>query len=144
MSALRLTAAIKQRMLNYLQRLILILPFNPSRGDSFTSCMIPVETSTAPYFFESPARHTFRYAQCARQALLCGSVPAAGHMQVSFGTETSITQFDENVNSPYRRSPSMVCLIISSMISSLSCPLIYPNTLPFLSIINVVGREYAP
>ena len=35
-------------MLNCLQRLYLILPFNPSHGDSFTSCMIPVETSTTP------------------------------------------------------------------------------------------------
>ena len=50
MSALGLTAAIRQRMLNYLQRLILILPFNPSHGDSFTSCMTPVETSTTPEF----------------------------------------------------------------------------------------------
>ena len=48
MSALRLTAAIKQRMLNYLQRLILILPFDASHADSFTSCMTPVETSTGP------------------------------------------------------------------------------------------------
>ena len=28
--------------------LFLILPFNPSHGDSFTSCMTPVETSTTP------------------------------------------------------------------------------------------------
>jgi hypothetical protein len=48
-SALRLTAAIRLRMLNYLQRLILILPFNAPHADSFTSFMIPVETSTTPY-----------------------------------------------------------------------------------------------
>lgn len=47
-SALRLTAAIKQRLLNYLQRLYLGLPFNALHTDSFTSCMAPVETSTAP------------------------------------------------------------------------------------------------
>ncbi len=50
MSALRLTAAIKLRMLNYLQRLILILPFDAPHADSFTSCMTPVETSTTPYW----------------------------------------------------------------------------------------------
>lgn len=38
----------RQRLLNYLQRLYLILPFNPSHRDSFTSCMAPVETSTSP------------------------------------------------------------------------------------------------
>ena len=56
--ALSLTAAIRQRLLNYLQRLYLGLPFNPSHGDSFTSCMVPVETSTSPYWFalkEQPA-----------------------------------------------------------------------------------------
>jgi len=37
-------------MLNYLQRLILILPFDAPHADSFTSCMIPVETSTTPYW----------------------------------------------------------------------------------------------
>lgn len=40
----------RQRLLNYLQRLYLILPFNPSHGDSFTSFIAPVETSTSPYW----------------------------------------------------------------------------------------------
>ena len=44
------TAAIKRRVLNYLQRLYLGLPFDPLHGDSFTSCMTPVETSTSPYW----------------------------------------------------------------------------------------------
>ena len=44
--AQRLTvAAIKQRMLNYLQRLYLGLPFNPLHGDSFTSCMTPADVT---------------------------------------------------------------------------------------------------
>ena len=44
-------SSIKLRMLNYLQRLILILPFHAPHADSFTSCMIPVETSTTPDWF---------------------------------------------------------------------------------------------
>ena len=48
MGALRLTAAIKQRLLIFYQRLYLGLPFNALHTDSFTSCMAPVETSTAP------------------------------------------------------------------------------------------------
>ena len=32
----------------YRERLILILPFDASHADSFTSFMIPVETGTAP------------------------------------------------------------------------------------------------
>ena len=43
-------SSIKLRMLNYLQRLILILPFNAPHADSFTSFMTPVETSTTPYW----------------------------------------------------------------------------------------------
>ena len=39
---------IKQRMLNFLQRLYLSLPFNALHADSFTSCKTPVETSTSP------------------------------------------------------------------------------------------------
>nr|DAW11440.1 MAG TPA: hypothetical protein [Caudoviricetes sp.] len=35
-------------MLNYLQRLILIVEFNVSRTTRFSSCMIPVETITSP------------------------------------------------------------------------------------------------
>ena len=48
MSALGQTAAIRQRMLNYLQRLILIVEFDASRATRFSSCMIPVETITSP------------------------------------------------------------------------------------------------
>ena len=39
---------IRQRMLNYLQRLILIVEFDASRATRFSSCMIPVETITSP------------------------------------------------------------------------------------------------
>ena len=39
---------IRQRMLNYLQRLILILEFDASRATRFSSFMIPVETITSP------------------------------------------------------------------------------------------------
>ena len=46
-------------MLNYLQRLILILPFDAPHADSFTSCMIPVETSTTPYWFAVTCRRFF-------------------------------------------------------------------------------------
>ena len=46
-------------MLNYLQRLILILPFNASHADSFTSCMTPVETSTTPYWITATHRWIF-------------------------------------------------------------------------------------
>jgi hypothetical protein len=35
-------------MLNYLQRLILILEFDASRATRFSSFMIPVETITSP------------------------------------------------------------------------------------------------
>ena len=42
------TAATRQRKLNYLQRLYLILPFNASHANSFTGFMIPVETFTTP------------------------------------------------------------------------------------------------
>ena len=41
---------IRQRMLNYLQRLILIVEFNVSRTTRFSSCMIPVETITSPCY----------------------------------------------------------------------------------------------
>nr|DAW09796.1 MAG TPA: hypothetical protein [Caudoviricetes sp.] len=37
-------------MLNYLQRLILIVEFNVSRTTRFSSCMIPVETITSPCY----------------------------------------------------------------------------------------------
>ena len=39
---------IRQRMLNYLQRLILIVEFDASRATRFSSFMIPVETITSP------------------------------------------------------------------------------------------------
>ena len=48
MSALRLTAAIRQRMLNYLQRLILICDLTHQPADSFSSFITPVETFTSP------------------------------------------------------------------------------------------------
>ena len=38
------TTAIRQRKLNYLQRLYLSLPFNALHTNSFTGCKIPVET----------------------------------------------------------------------------------------------------
>ena len=38
---------IRQRMLNYLQRLILIVEFDASRATRFSSFMIPVETITS-------------------------------------------------------------------------------------------------
>ena len=50
-------SSIKLRMLNYLQRLILILPFHAPHADSFTSCMIPVETSTTPYWMLQSAEN---------------------------------------------------------------------------------------
>lgn len=42
------TTAIRQRKLNYLQRLYLSLPFNALHTNSFTGCKIPVETFTTP------------------------------------------------------------------------------------------------
>ena len=56
MSALGQTAAIRQRMLNYLQRLILIWPFNASPYDSLLQLHVPrkkieyglVKVSTGP------------------------------------------------------------------------------------------------
>lgn len=70
MSALRLTAAIRLRMLNCLQRLILILPFNASHADSFTSCIAPVETSTAPYWGVRNAR---RISSAQKPPHLCSA-----------------------------------------------------------------------
>ena len=84
MSALRLTAAIKLRMLNYLQRLILILPFDAPHADSFTSCMTPVETSTTPYWitathsvitagapFRNPQNGYFYGIYCSTKKCVC-------------------------------------------------------------------------
>ena len=48
MGALSLTAAIRQRMLNYLQRLYLDLWFDAPPADSFSSYRTPVETLTSP------------------------------------------------------------------------------------------------
>lgn len=45
---LQVCNCLRQRMLNYLQRLYLILPFNALHTNSFTSCMFPVETGTSP------------------------------------------------------------------------------------------------
>jgi len=42
------TAALRQRLLNLLQRLILILPFDALHTDSFSIFNRPVETSTTP------------------------------------------------------------------------------------------------
>ena len=49
---------IRQRMLNYLQRLILIVEFDASRATRFSSFMIPVETITSPYFLIAGCIHT--------------------------------------------------------------------------------------
>lgn len=46
--ALCQTAAIRQRMLNYLQRLILICDLTHQPADSFSSFITPVETFTSP------------------------------------------------------------------------------------------------
>ncbi|MBR4086116.1 MAG: hypothetical protein IKK33_17755, partial [Lachnospiraceae bacterium] len=46
--ALGRTTAIRQRLLNYLQRLILILPFDALHTTRFSSCKTPVETFTTP------------------------------------------------------------------------------------------------
>ena len=52
MSALGQTAAIRQRMLNYLQRLNLIVEFDASRAARFSSFIFPVETFTGPCYLK--------------------------------------------------------------------------------------------
>lgn len=45
-----MTAATRQRKLNYLQRLILSCDLTHLPADSFTRFQAPVETSTSPYW----------------------------------------------------------------------------------------------
>ena len=59
----------RQRLLNYLQRLYLILPFNPSHGDSFTSFIAPVETSTSPYWHSLGVKSFYHLLEAASRRI---------------------------------------------------------------------------
>ena len=84
MGALSLTAAIRQRTLNFRLRLYLFLPFNPSHGDSFTSCMTPVETSTTPEYsvLRLPGMLT---KSCAHSILAVSGAAVKGRGEISAG-----------------------------------------------------------
>ena len=82
--ALSQTAAIRQRLLNYLQRLFLDLRFDASPADSFSSFKAPVETFTTPelllssnyMIFSDLCQYLFLYLllrtqNSAQQSLFC-------------------------------------------------------------------------